>query len=536
MARQAFKARIHQFELIRKDGSAVQIDPMLIKYILVEYNYLTRHMPVIYLSLSVTEEMYTMFITEQQTNAGDGENVDNKAGQVALIIERFNANRSESSLYQNMIFGYFHYIPSTSNPNYTQVLNEDSNSQDVPFRTLTLALLSMNLMNNSKTSFNGILGEIDQETLIAKALENMVDAKGKPMECVIMKPKYNAKFDTFIVPPLTSRNELIDYFFKKNPFYDTNYEFFMDFQRCYLRDWTGEAVDAGDGEPTRIIISIQQVTDPRAYYEGVEKLSDSYLMYLNPANTNLSLNKTSDNVANQMVFVDDTGTVEKVDLNVNNAIGSSVKQTFRRGGSAALYKNNAENDAVILEIMKENVNAELFNPNMSIKLENYDGYDDYNGDYCIMYKKQVISNNNGEFGIAVILGLRKITNIVPIGSEQTAKAVQSNQGAAARYMGAVREPSTQSHTSASSNYYGPLGSGKKKQSASVNSNREKSRAAGVIKLNAGDKAKEFKKSKDVLPLTAPERILPKVIRTKAKNDTNGFQIDLEECDVTKKKD
>ena len=519
--RQAFKAAIRKLALMRKDGSSMNIDPMLVRYILIEYNYFIRHMPVIYMSLSVTEEMYSSLIAEQQVSKQESEELTGAKGQIYLAIEKVNVN-SNAALYENMLYGYFYYIPSTSNPNYTQVLNEESNSIDTAYRTITLALLSMNLMNNSKTSFNGIFGEIDQETLIAKALENMTDAKGKPMKSVVMKPKHNAKFDTIVIPPMTSRNELIDYFFKKNPFYDTNYVFFMDFQKCYIRDWSGEAIETNSDDPSTIVISIRSVTDGNAYVDGIDKRSDCYFMNVNPANTNLSINKTSDNVANQMVFVNDDGSVEKVDLNVNNSVGASVKQAFRRGGSAALYKNNAETDSILVEISKENINGEIFTPDKAIKLKNYEGFEKYNGDYCISYKKQLLVNNSGEFGMSILIGLRKVPEIIEIDGDTTARAVKDNTGAVARYTGLVRKSSGKSVN-------------RNKQSAAVGSSREKSRSAGMVKLSAGKKSENFKAEKTVPPLNAPERIVPKVLRTKARKDTVGFSIDLDAHDINNMK-
>ena len=45
---------------------------------------------------------------------------------------------------------------------------------------------------------------------------------------------YNKEFPNIIFPPLTSRNEFLKYLFSKYNFYDTDFRFFMDFDKCYL--------------------------------------------------------------------------------------------------------------------------------------------------------------------------------------------------------------------------------------------------------------------------------------------------------------
>lgn len=410
MAREAYKAKI-QISFIL-NNKTTEIGEQLVKYIMVENLYESRIMPVIYVSLSVGNELYSNIIENY------------KAAKIYLCIQKYNAY-SGSSLYKDYIKGQFTYILPTSNPSYGEELVNENDQADAAYRTLTIALMSMELLNLSKTSFNGIYGNIDENTLIMKAMEGM--------PAIIQKPKYNPVFDTILVPALNSKRKVLKFIFQKCPFYDTNYMFFLDFNKSYLLDLTGESCLANDGQLDTIIIDIRKVTVEESYYEGMEVKNNAYCIYMNPANTNISTNKGADKISNQFVFVDDMGSVDYVDLNINNHTDSDLKQSFKRGGNAILYKNIAESDTVIIEMSKDNIDGSVITPNKSYFINNYEDYEDYNGKYTLLYKKEIITNNNGSYGLSVSFALRKVGNITAIGNEVAVAATKKAASAAHRY-------------------------------------------------------------------------------------------------------
>lgn len=410
MARSAYKAKIAVSFIL--DDEATQISSNMVKYIMIEDMYQSRYMPVIYISMAVTNKVYKNIIENE------------KKAKMYLDIRLYNAY-SNTSLEKDSIKGKFTYIVSSSNPNYGQELVDSTQNTDSAYRTVTVALINMDLLNKSKTSFNGVFGNIDQATLIYKIMEGR--------KSVIKAPLYNPVYETIMIPPLNSRTKLLEYLFLKCPFYDTKYMFFMDFDRSYLLDLTGTGLDANDGDMKSVFIDIRSVTVPEAYYEGVEIQDNAYYMYINPANTNVTENKATDKISNQLVFVNDAGTVDAVNLNVNNNYDSDVKQSFKRGGNAVLYKNIAESNTVTIEVEKENIDGSLFTPNKEYFIKNYEGFNDYNGRYSLLYKKEVIKNTGSEFGVSVCLGLRKVGNITSIGAHVATLATNNSRSATYRY-------------------------------------------------------------------------------------------------------
>ena len=111
MARSAYKCNV-EISFIN-NNEEYKIDSNFIKYIMIENLYESRYMPVIYVSVAVTSEIYTDILSSEKT------------GKFLLSIERYNVF-SSSSLYKRYIQGQFTYILPTSNPNYTEELIEDA--------------------------------------------------------------------------------------------------------------------------------------------------------------------------------------------------------------------------------------------------------------------------------------------------------------------------------------------------------------------------------------------------------------------------
>ena len=412
-------------DYIREDED-IKINPSYIKYITIEYLYYKSFMPVIYLSMAVTNELYTKLVEHE------------KDAKLYLRISRHNVY-SNITLEKKYIEGQFTYIVSTANPNYTEVLADQVTAEN-SYKGITLALMSMEILNTAKTSYNGIFGNIDMGTLVLKAIEGMN---------IVAKPLlYNPTFGTIIVPALNSKQRLLEFLFSQCPFYDTEFMFFSDFDRSYLLDWSGEYLDAHDGQYGQVYFDVPSLLESTSFNEGMEIKENAYYIYVNPAKTNISFNKSLDKVTNQVVYIDDYGNVTYTDLNINNNIDSDLKQTFRRGANAILEKNTLESSTIFMDIVKEHIDSSIITPNKQYILKNYSEYTDYNGNYALFYKKEILKNVNGEFAISVNVGLRKVGNIIHLGASVVDAVIQKTRSAASRHI-PVRRTTRRTTTSSS---------------------------------------------------------------------------------------
>ena len=387
------------------NGEETKIPTQSIKNILIERLYGQLYMPVIYISLSLKNELYDAMMEHEDD------------GKFYINIQKYNGLAEQLSLKTDHIKGLFTYILPTHNPNYSEDLSPDQ-LIDESYKTLTVGLISMEIMNVAKTSFNGIFGDIDQYTMITKATEGI-------KKLVMKKPPYNAIFDTIDIPPMPSKTKLLKFIFDKNPFYDTPYIFFMDFDQSYLVDLSGDYCEAGDGQLPKVCIDIRSVMDEASYSEGIKIEGDTYQFYVNPANANISPNQLMDNISNQVIFVDDDY-VQKINLNVNKKYDSNVKQSFKRGVNGTYYKNMLESNTIAIEFVKENLDSTIITPNKQFVINSYEDHTEYTGLYTLLYKDEVISNVNNEFGFSMSVGLRKVGNVSKIGKKATKAAIKKN--------------------------------------------------------------------------------------------------------------
>lgn len=405
---QAYQNTVSLKFVVPTEGIAEDIDNQFVKFIVIYDNYENNVMPVIFVSLSILSPSYTNVIKYESK------------GYFDLVISRRNTF-SNTALEKTDISGRFLYILNTSNPNYIQELNYDPTA-DNSYQEIFLGLFNVDILNKSKDSYNGILNDIDMATLMFLAMAN-ID------KIVIKGPKYNPTFQTEILPALNSKKRLLQYLFNQSPFYDTDFTFFMDFNRSYLIDQTGEGCKVEDGTLHDVIFDIQQVTEDEAYYEGMMEKEGAYYLYINPARTDIALNKGQDKVANQLINVDELGDISMINLNINKHEKSTIKRQFQRGQDAVLKKNILESNSIFIDISKPRINGSLFTPNKKYQVKNYPDYEDYDGVYVLSYKNEIMENRDGIFDSSVQFGLRKINNIEAIGTASAMAASNQNRSA-----------------------------------------------------------------------------------------------------------
>lgn len=390
--RQMYKGKI---ELAFDNNGRREVIPSeKIIYIMIEHDYETRELPIIYITMSVNNSLYTSIIRYKDT------------AKFYLRIDKENVN-SRSSLSKKSVSGLFNYIPSDVNPNYTETLNEPTSSLDNSYKKIMIGLISIDLINYLRKSFNGIYNNINQSTLISLALEGH-------KKMVIEKPSYDKIYESLLINPISSRKQMLDFIFNKDPFYDTMFRFFVDFDTVYLTSKRGDPIESGNGQLNNVNIDIKEITADESYYEGVAIKDGSYYINMHPSNSNVFLNQGTEKVANQIVAVDDDTAVQVLDLNINNTIGSQTKQMFIRSENATLYKNEMETDTVLIEVVKQNIDGSFFTPDKTINISNYGDYRRYNGRYLLLNKKEFYKCVAGEFVISCVLSLKKIGNIEPI--------------------------------------------------------------------------------------------------------------------------
>lgn len=230
--RQAYNAVVKLSFLL--DDQNISIATERIKYIVIDTNYESEIMPKLYMNISVNTSLYN-YITNYKDQA-----------KFKLKIQRKNVF-SRTSLGEVIVDDTFAYIPSTTNADYLKDISEGGASDD-SYKNIVIGLISIKITDQLRKSFNSIYNNIDQETLVSIATEGL-DIVTQPLQ-------YNRKYDSILIPPVSTRKEFLDFMFNLDNFYNTKFLFFMDFKKCYLLSRDGSVITNSDDPIDDVYIDI----------------------------------------------------------------------------------------------------------------------------------------------------------------------------------------------------------------------------------------------------------------------------------------
>ena len=367
----------------------IPIENNKIAYVLISYDYEDNVLPTLYLSLLIEDELYNKMSEYRST------------GEFTLTIKKSILN-SKTTTPKTILKDTFSYILSNTSGNYMHDLNNASpNKGRDQYRQMLIGLVSKTMINKMRKSFNGIYNNINESTLVSLALEGT-----NPL---IETLTTNKQYNSIIIPPLSTRFQLLKYIFDKDPFYNTEFILFMDYKNTYLLSKTGKKTPSNDGKPDSIIIDIGEITSPDAFIEGMGIADDHYYIYINPIDFQVISNKSANMLVDNITVIDENNNITNLDVDYPDEVnGLTKKQVFVRMNNPELLKNALELSNTIVRVTKNYVDGSVFTPNKIYNIKNYKGNDDYNGAYMLQSKQEFFKPTTKDFQMSVILNLKKI--------------------------------------------------------------------------------------------------------------------------------
>ena len=173
------------------------IESERIAYVMIEEIYENeRILPVIYVSVNLTSEIYTMITNSRDTS------------EFYMKIRKRNA-LSKTSVFEEMVNDTFSYVTPNTNANYGDTLNTTQAAKDSSYRGTIIGLVSSTMNNELRKSFNGVYKNITVEDIIKEL------ALGGMKNVVMPEIKYSKTFPSILLPPLSSRYKLLNFLFNK---------------------------------------------------------------------------------------------------------------------------------------------------------------------------------------------------------------------------------------------------------------------------------------------------------------------------------
>ena len=388
---QAYKGNVDlQFQYGEgKKKERITIPNEQIIYMMIEENYTDRVLPVVYISIAVNNEIYNKII-DLKDSAHFYLNVS------ATDVISFNSVGMES------FRGLFKYIPETTNVDFGATLNKSDNpTLDTSYRAINIGLVSEDQTETLRRSFNAIYKNIDSNTLVGIALQGLKNVVVEPLE-------NNIKYDQIIIPPVSSIYKFLEYVYDKDAFYNTQFRFFMGFNKTYLLSHRGTAFTTGINT---VILNVKDVTSNASLIAGITKKNSSYYVYLSAMDVKYATNdQAASQIVNNVVAYDDTVETTSLDLN-NNGDG---RTRFVRTEYGNVVKNEIDSSNVIIEVVNDNMDGSIFTPEKRYCFV-ADGYNSkYNGIYTLYYKKTFYKSVDGTYNIVCSLAFKSVsTNLTP---------------------------------------------------------------------------------------------------------------------------
>ena len=374
----------------------IEIEQARIAYVMIEHKYESVNvLPIVYIAVSLSSDVYTKVIKSFETS------------RFNLTIRKRNGLMG-TSIMSTVVNDEFYYIPSSTSPNYAYEINQNADSSDTSYRSITIGLISTSILNSSRKSFGGIYNNTNQENMINIALDGI---KKVIKEDLVT----NTEYKTLLIPPLASRYKLLSFLFDRNNFYNTAFTFYMDFNKtAYLLSKEGKAVDGQDGRPNDVIINILGIDDSNSFLDSFTIVNGAYKINVSSADTNVVINTGVEKVSNQLIsYNDDTEQSESYDLNINNSTDTESLKSFIRSRSPEVIKSELETNAVMVELIKKNLDTSIFTPNKAYRINHVTEYSKYNGNYILSYKKEfykLSEGTNGRFIVTCPAGFKRVSN------------------------------------------------------------------------------------------------------------------------------
>ena len=356
-----------------------------ISYVMIEHLYENQNiLPVIYLSINLTADIYGLVMNTSDTSKF-----------YLKIIKKDML--SKTAVQKKVVEDVFSYVTSTFNANYAQGFDHQSGDA---YKSITIGLVSSAMTNTLRTPFNGVYNNIDTAGLVQMALDGM----GK----VVQAPLVNVfPHKEFMIPPMSSRYQLLQYVFDLEPFYNSYFTFYMDFDKSYLIPKNGNPVS--DGGIDSVIINVKDYSSADAYIDGFTVENGAYVVYVNSIDTKMIVNNMTSKVTNNIIgYYDAYEDPRNFRVDSEDVIDNTTKTSYTRTRYAGLDKTELESNSIIIELMKQNLDSDIFTPNRAFNVNNYGDYVKYNGKYFISYKREIYSINTGRrFNILCTVGLKK---------------------------------------------------------------------------------------------------------------------------------
>ena len=373
-----------------KDNISLDIKSDKLLTLTIEYDYDRKNMPIILLRANLDKNLIDHMI-----------NNTNK-----IIVLNISKYKESDTIKINKTFiqdEFFYFLDN--NVNYNEDIDyggENTSAEDIT-KIITIGLIKKDSVLKNKMLINGVYNDTSILDMICSRFTHTK---------LIIEPFENKKIDNIIITPMESLTKFINYIDNEYTLYDTQYRLFHDFNKSYLISSSGKGIPVKDEKYNTVYININNTISKESKVEGMREDKDAkaYIVNIDPSNMNIAVDNSTTLSYNEIIAVDSEGNSKSVSLN-SNVDGNRYRITRLNNDNLDKLdnvKNNIDFGNTIINIIKEQLDSEVFTINKEFFINCYDKLKDKSGKYLLVSKKEIYVKEVEDFQMTTILTLKKI--------------------------------------------------------------------------------------------------------------------------------
>ena len=392
-----YRYKIEMTYLDTVKNKPTKIRTECIKSIIIDRNYTDNSMPIIYASLKLDRALMDDMILNSNHNL------------IILIIYKYDNLidfKEEIEVFKDK---FIYYTPDSVNKNNNIDYTDDSSEEHLgnTFREALFGMISIDMINRNKRLIEINSTSISMYDCIKYCLNGFNN--------VIIEPFHNDEnMSRFIMPTQESVNKAIRYLNSYKVFYNSPYIFFQDFDYTYLVSSNAYQFNKLNETYSSVIIKIKDIDDKSANDIGqiLNNESKTYEVIVSFSNTILYNNSIINKSIDKIRGITSTGNTE-VELKNKDSYSINEKtKLVRLNNDNTNMLSNIEaynnNNSVFLYITKNDLDLDLFSLNKRISVENIDRYKEYNGNYMMTRKRELLLREDDTFIAMTMLNMKLI--------------------------------------------------------------------------------------------------------------------------------
>ena len=379
------------------DDVVIEMPSESIQMLTTNYDYNTYNMPIYYVDFRLNSNLYDMMVLNSET------------GKIVLTMRKYD-NSTVRALNRKIVEQEFSYIMPTD-ADYHRPLDKlevANDKSDDSYKVGTMALIGYNNFEENSVLYNDIIKNSNMISIVHKYTSHM--------NMVIEPFTNNEMIDWIIIPPLTSITNLLKFLNDFQPFYDKGYRYFRDFGKTYLLSNSGNPVPDGNDKYNTVVINILDTSDPVSKSIGIDidKERKAYVMTVDSLDTHMDIDIVRNKEYNTILGIGNSGQTYTATLNIKGESDKEKLLLYRTfDDEDPQYKVNnmkteIDGSSVVLQLTRTEIDSSIITPNKEYIVQNYREFQEYNGRYILVSKKEVYIQQENEFVSNTLLVFKKV--------------------------------------------------------------------------------------------------------------------------------